>query len=82
MPSLQIRDLPEPIYRQLRQAAEREHRTLSQQATVLLARALDAHPRAVDRRRVLIEQLGQRPLVADLKTLTPPEQLVREDRQR
>jgi len=82
MPSLQIRDLPEPVYRQLRQAADREHRTLSQQATVLLAQALEARPGAAERRRVLIEQLGQRPLVADLKGLVPPEQLVREDRQR
>jgi len=82
MPSLQIRDLPEPIYRQLRQAAEREHRTLSQQATALLAQALDAHPGAVDRRRALIERLAQRPLVADLESLVPPEQLVREDRER
>jgi plasmid stability protein len=82
MPSLQIRDLPEPVYRQLRQAADREHRTLSQQATVLLAQALEARPGAAVRRRMLIERLSQQPLVRDLEGLVPPERLVREDRKR
>ena len=42
MPALQIRDLPEATYRKLVERARREHRSLSQQATVLLERALDA----------------------------------------
>ena len=82
MPSLQIRDLPPQVYRKLREAADREHRTLSQQATVLLARALKSHPDAREKRRILLEQLAQQPLVADLERLVPPEQLVREDRER
>jgi hypothetical protein len=37
MPSLQVRDLPEAIYRKLLNEAEKEHRSLAQQAIAVLA---------------------------------------------
>lgn len=41
MPSLQIRKLPEALYEALKEAANREHRSLSQQAIVALAKGLE-----------------------------------------
>ena len=41
MPSLQIRKLPEHIYTALKEAAEKEHRSMSNQAIVLLAEGLN-----------------------------------------
>jgi len=82
MPALQIRDLPDPVYRKLVDRARREHRSISQQATVLLAEALEASTIPKDRRRALLEELRERPLVSDIETLQPPEALVREDRER
>ena len=38
MPSLQIRDLPDDVYQALALRAEREHRSLAQQAIVELRR--------------------------------------------
>ena len=38
MPSLQIRDLPDDVYQSLAFRAEREHRSLAQQAVVELRR--------------------------------------------
>jgi plasmid stability protein len=40
MPALQVRDLPQDIYDDLKAQAEREHRSLSQQTVVLLQAAL------------------------------------------
>jgi plasmid stability protein len=39
MPSLQIRDLPEPLHQQLQQRARQQNRSLSQQALTELEAA-------------------------------------------
>lgn len=44
MPALQIRKLPDNIYRALKAAAERERRSLSQQAIIALANGLNVQP--------------------------------------
>jgi len=82
MPSLQVRDLPEAIYRKLADRAQREHRTLSQQATVLLEKALETSPSPRERRQRLLKELRERPLIESWEGLVPPETLVREDRER
>jgi len=82
VPSLQVRDLPEAIYRKLADRAQREHRTLSQQATVLLAKALETSPSPKERRQRLLKELRERPLVESWEGVAPPETLVREDRER
>lgn len=82
MPSLQVRDLPEPIYRKLVERASREHRTISQEATVLLARALEVAPGNRERRRAVLDSLRTQPRQAAPARLRPPEELVREDRNR
>jgi plasmid stability protein len=68
MPSLQVRELPEPIYRKLAAEADKEHRSLSQQAIAVLARGLD------DLRKSPIKTIGK-------KALNPVD-MIREDRNR
>ena len=82
MPSLQVRDLPQDIYRRLAEEAKRDHRSLSQEATVLLARALGAPPDMRERRQALLAMLSENPIVRDVKSIPAPEALVREDRDR
>ncbi len=82
MPSLQVRDLPEDVYRQLVESARREHRSIAQQATYLLARALGREKSSKERRLKLLEHLRRNPLVETVEDLRPPEEMVREDRRR
>jgi plasmid stability protein len=44
MPSLQVRDLPDHIYRALREQAKAERRSLAQQTIVILERGLNLEP--------------------------------------
>lgn len=83
MPTLQVRDLPTDIYRKLVEAAEREHRSLAQQATALLAQALgtDQSPRERRRARILALQTSGRASFTYPKGATP-EELIRQDRER
>ncbi len=62
MPSLQVRDLPEEIYQALKRAAQAEHRSLSQQAIVALAKGLNLGVDHRKRRAHLLEQWNQEPL--------------------
>lgn len=43
MPSLQVRDLPEPLYEELRRCAAEEDRSISQQTVHLLRSSLEAY---------------------------------------
>lgn len=80
MPSLQIRDLPDDVYQALAFRAEREHRSLAQQAIVDLRRIDEVVAR--DRRRRIIGQIRER-LPESARRLEPaPEVLIREDRDR
>ena len=82
MPSLQVRELPEHIYRKLQGAAEKEHRSLAQQAVVTLSKGLDLTENPRDRRRRLIQSIVEHPAVEDGSSLPDPVELIREDRDR
>ena len=81
MAILQIRDLPEDLYLDLRNSAERSHRSIAQQAIVELrkAQALD-----VAARHGVIDRLRAGPSGAKTRTkrVPAPEALVRADRDR
>jgi plasmid stability protein len=81
MPSLQIRDLPEPLHRLLQRRARQHNRSLSQQALTDLEAAMGGDPR--QRRRQALERIEERwrgmPPPNWSKT---PEELIRRDRQR
>ena len=82
MKTLQVRELPEHIYRHLTEAAEREHRSLAQQAVVVLARGLGIELSRKEKRCELLSDLKQNPLLEKGKKLPDPVKLVREDRGR
>lgn len=81
MPTLQIRNLPEDLHRELVEKAKREGRSLTQEAIVLLRRGLEQQEDARERRRRLFEEWSSRPI--EIKgEMIPPEVFIREDRNR
>ncbi len=62
MPTLQVRDLPEEIYEALKRAARAEHRSLTQQAIIALAKGLRLDIDHRDRRNKLLSEWEQSPL--------------------
>jgi gamma-glutamyl-gamma-aminobutyrate hydrolase PuuD len=81
MPLIQIRDVPGHIYRLLAEQAERERRSLAQQAVAVLARGLQVEVDAKARRRALLEAIQSSP-PARTNKLGHPAKLIREDRRR
>ena len=81
MPSLQIRNLPDDLYRALSFRAERAHRSLAQQAIIELREATGT---AISgRRRQILERIKLNLETQGIQTpFLPPEQLLREDRER
>ena len=69
MPALQIRDLPQGIYDALKLRAEREHRSLAQQATVAIEEHLRLIPGGTARERALTEEEGRQARIAKRKAL-------------
>lgn len=82
MPSLQVRDLPDHIYRKLADEAEREHRSLAQQAVAVLARGLGIHEDHKERRRRLFKKMEENPIQWKGDNIPDPVDLIREDRDR
>ena len=81
MPSLQIRDLPEPLHRLLQHRAQAHKRSLSQQALADLESIAGGDPR--ERRRQVLDRIARRgPLLAALPPDQAPEELIRADRDR
>ena len=83
MASLQVRELPENIYSVLKQRAEAEHRSIAQEAIVLLAKGLDTSTSPKERRARLLQRIEEE---AELNSGTAaklnPVELIREDRKR
>jgi antitoxin FitA len=82
MPSIQVRDLPEQIYRKLQINAKKDHRSLSQQAIVTLKKGLGIDENPKERRRMLVDQILSRRVLIDSDKLEDPTNLIREDRDR
>jgi hypothetical protein len=81
MPTLQVRDVPEHIYRRLVDDAQRERRSLAQQTVAVLAKGLkvDIDPRERRRRALEKASLIDRNLTKHLPSAV---KLIREDRER
>ncbi len=82
MPSIQVRDLPEQIYRKLQINAKKDHRSLSQQAIVTLKKGLGIDSNSKERRRELVGHILSRRIAFDIAHLEDPSNLIREDRER
>jgi plasmid stability protein len=81
MPSLQIRDLPDAIYRALSLRALRERRSLAQQAVIELERIaeVESKNRRLESLRDLRESIQSE---GERKVSRAPAEIVREDRDR
>ena len=81
MALVQVRDMPEHLYRLLVTQARKQRRSLAQQVVATLARGLDAELDARQRRRTILAAIRDRgPLTR--RRLSDPVKLVREDRGR
>jgi plasmid stability protein len=80
MPTLQVRDLPEDVYKQLKYLSEKEHRSLAQETIAVLKEGITAKLGSKERRRQLLE--NDNPLGIDGCKLSDPVDLIREDRER
>jgi plasmid stability protein len=81
MPSLQIRDLPEPLHRLLLHRAQAHKRSLSQQALADLEAIVGGDPR--ERRRQVLDRIARRGRHSATPSWTQsPEDLIRADRER
>ncbi len=79
MPSLQVRELPEDIYRNLCAEAALEHRSIAQQAVAVLARGLRIDENQKRRRGALLAEIKANSCSL---SLPDPVALIREDRER
>lgn len=82
MPSIQVRDVPEQIYNKIKNNAQKDHRSLSQQAIVTLKKGLGIDENHKERRRILVDQIMSRRVAFDIAKLEDPVSLIREDRDR
>ena len=69
MPALQIRDLPQGLYDELKLRAEREHRSLAQQATVAIEQHLRLVPPTEQPARPLTEEEERQARIAKRKAI-------------
>ena len=69
MPALQIRDLPQGTYDALKRRAEREHRSLAQEATVAIEEHLRLVPGGAARERALTEEEERQARIARREAL-------------
>ena len=83
MASLQVRELPENIYSQLKRRAEAEHRSIAQEAIVLLAKGLDTSTAPKEYRTRLLYRIAEETeLNSGTVAKLDPVELIREDRRR
>jgi len=82
MPTLQIRDLPEHLHNRLKEEAEKQHRSLSQQAVVALSKGMGKPLDAKARRKQLLERICSAQAHGFPGQLKDPVELIRRDRDR
>ena len=83
MASLQVRELPENIYSLLKRRAEAEHRSIAQEAIVLLAKGLDTSIAPKERRTRLLQKIEEdAQLNSGTVAKLDPVELICEDRRR
>ena len=79
---MQVRDLPDNIYYQLQKNARAEHRSLAQEAVVILARGLKVSASNRERREKLLEIISLSSVQESVDEQVNLVDLVREDRER
>lgn len=81
MPLLQVRDLPEDLYRVLADIAKQDNRSIAQETIVLLKKALNYRESQQARRRRVLNEINDNP-IKNVEAFPDPVDLIREDRER
>jgi plasmid stability protein len=82
MPSLQVRELPDPIYKKLSELAHKEHRSIVQQAVMLLAKGLNVEGSRKARRQQILDEIKAQSDELKKYILKDPAKIIREERER
>lgn len=82
MPSLQVRELPDNIYYSLQKKAQAEHRSLAQEAVIVLAKGLNTSVSNKNRRKELLQSIADNHFDNQAVVQIDPVELIREDRLR
>lgn len=82
MPSLQVREVPEILYRKLVKKAKAEHRSIAQETINLLSKSLDVDLSPKEKRMKVIKRIDARHKKYDFSNLPDPIEMIREDRNR
>ena len=82
MPSLQVRELPENIYRLLQEKAAAEHRSLAQEAVISLSKGLQTSLSNKQRRKELLKKIAENMVYDPAILHIDPVEMLREDRNR
>ena len=82
MPSLQVKELPDSIYRKLSELAHKEHRSISQQAVMLLAKSLNVDVSNQTRRQKIWDEIKSQSGELRGYNLKDPVTIIREERER
>lgn len=81
MPLLQVRDMPEDLYKKLAEMAEEDNRSIAQETIALLKKALGYTESRQARRKHILNKIYNDP-IPNIDTLPDPATLIREDRER
>lgn len=81
MPLLQVRDLPEELYKRLSMVAKSEHRSIAQETIVLLQKALGLEQERISRRKAVVDRITKAGLGRG-RQFTDAVGLIREERDR
>ena len=81
MPTLQVRNLPDHIYRKIVERAKAKRSSITSETIYLLQRSLEMDENKREQRLALIKAIEGKQ-VANVKTLPDPVDLIRSDRDR
>ncbi len=82
MAILQVRDVPEELYKNLSDQAREENRSISQETIFLLKNALKTKSERLNHRKKVLDEIERLDISASDNTLSDPADLIREDRDR
>ena len=81
MPTLQVRDCPDDIYKEISLTAKKQKRTIAQQVVVLLKKSLEQEQSNRERRKQLLKKIECRHISDDVKAIDATA-WIREERDR
>ena len=82
MAILQVRDVPDDLYKNLSNVAKQENRSISQETIVLLRSALQLKEERISKRKFLLSEIAEFNRNKENRKFPDPVEMIREDRER